>query len=206
MRPIADRYQIGRVIARPFVGSGPFTRTANRRDYSVAPPAPTVLDAATAEGRDVVTVGKISDIFAHSGTGCVLKADGNEALFDALLLGACDLKDGGLLFANFIDFDSVYGHRRDVAGYAAALEAFDSRIPQFEAVLRDGDLAIITADHGCDPTWKGTDHTREQVPILAFGPALAARCIGQRQSFADVGASVAQHLSLPWTGAGQSFL
>jgi phosphopentomutase len=206
-RELVDPLNIGRVIARPFVGASPddFARTANRRDYSVPPPSPTVLDCATAADRDVVTVGKVADIFAHSGTGRVLKADGNAALFDRTMQGIGALADGGLLFANFIDFDTIHGHRRDPAGYAAALEAFDARIPEIEAALRPGDLVVISADHGCDPTWQGTDHTRERVPVLAFGPAVRPGAIGARKTFADVGATVAAHLGLPAMNAGTIF-
>jgi phosphopentomutase len=206
-RRLVDPLRIGRVIARPFVGTSPdtFARTGNRRDYSVPPPGPTVLDRASEAGRDVITVGKIADIFAHSGTGRVLKANGNAALFDQTLEGMKSLADGGLMFANFIDFDTIHGHRRDPAGYAAALEAFDARIPEIESVLRHGDLVVITADHGCDPTWHGTDHTREQVPILAFGPFKPSGSIGCRETFADVAATVSSSLGLAPTSAGTSF-
>ncbi len=206
-RALVDQYNIGRVIARPFVdaAAGHFTRTANRRDYAVPPPQPTLLDAATAAGRDVISVGKIGDIFAHSGTGRLIKASGNSELFEATLAGMAELGDGGLLFANFIDFDSLYGHRRDVAGYAAALEAFDRLLPSLSAQLRDGDLVVITADHGCDPTWSGTDHTREQVPVLAYGPAVCPRSIGRRGTFADVAATAAKHLGLATTETGAPF-
>lgn len=197
-RELVDPLNIGRVIARPFVGDGPadFRRTANRRDYSVPPPSPTLLDRATADGRDVITVGKIGDIFAHSGTGRILEGDGNMALFDRALEGFRSLRDGGLLFANFIDFDSVYGHRRDVAGYAFALEAFDARLPELLSRLAPNDLLVITADHGCDPTWRGTDHTREQVPVLLHGHCIAPGSAGQRATYADIGATVAHHLDL----------
>jgi phosphopentomutase len=206
-RELTQPLNIGRVIARPFVGRSraDFSRTANRRDYAVPPPSPTILDRATAASRDVISVGKIDDIFAHSGTGESLKASGNSALFDRMLEGIANLGDGGILFANFIDFDTVYGHRRAVAGYAAALEAFDARLPQLEALLRPDDLAVITADHGCDPTWRGTDHTREQVPVIAFGPSIRAGTIGRRTTFADVAATVAAHLHLPAPIAGQPF-
>lgn len=206
-RELVDRYNIGRVIARPFVGNSraDFARTANRRDYAVPPPGPTLLDRATEAGRDVTTIGKIADIFAHSGTGRVLKSDGNAALFDRTMEGLSTLQDGGLLFANFIDFDTIYGHRRDVAGYAAALEAFDARVPELEAALRPGDLTIITADHGCDPTWSGSDHTREQIPILAFGVDGRPESIGMRRTFADVAATAARHLELRGNGAGSPF-
>lgn len=206
-RELVDPYRIGRVIARPFVGSSPsaFERTGNRRDYAVPPPAPTVLHNAAVAGRDVISVGKIADIFAHQGTGRIFKAHGNSALFDRTLDGARGLADGGLLFANFVDFDTIYGHRRDVAGYAGALEAFDRRLPELAARLKPGDLVIITADHGCDPTWAGSDHTREQVPVLAFDPGAALQPIGRRSTFADVGATVAAHLRLPATVAGLPF-
>lgn len=197
-RRLVDPLNIGRVIARPFLGTsaGNFKRTARRKDFSVPPPEPTILDFAATAGRDVVTIGKIDDIFAHRGTGRNMRADGNEALFTATLDGLTSLADGGLLFANFIDFDTLYGHRRDVAGYAAALEAFDARLPELLNRLRGDDLMIITADHGCDPTWSGTDHTREQVPVLAWN-APSTSPIDRRAGFADIGATVAKHLGLP---------
>lgn len=206
-RRLVDPFRIGRVIARPFVGSSAmdFRRTAHRHDYAVPPPSPTLLDRATEEGRDVVTIGKIGDIFAHSGTGRVLTGDGNAALFDRTLEGWAELEDGGLLFANFVDFDTSYGHRRDVAGYAAALEAFDARLPELCAALRSEDLVVITADHGCDPTWTGTEHTREHVPILAFGPAIPPTALGVRRTFADIAATVAGHLDLPQPSHGIRF-
>jgi phosphopentomutase len=204
-RELMDPLNLGRVIARPFQGSdGRYVRTHNRRDYSVPPAGPTILDQATQAGRDVVTIGKIGDIFAHRGTGRLLKGNGNDALFDCTLQGFANLADGGLLFANFIDFDSVYGHRRDVPGYAAALEAFDRRLPELISRLKQDDLLIITADHGCDPTWRGTDHTREQVPLLAFGGA-GLRDIGARSCFADVAGTVATHLELPLLSHGIAF-
>ncbi|MBB3998434.1 phosphopentomutase [Aureimonas pseudogalii] len=203
-----DALNIGRVIARPFTGEDAtsFRRTANRRDYSVPPPEATLLDRAVEAGRRVIAIGKIGDIFAHRGVSEVRKGDGNMALFDAMMAALPDANAGDLVFANFVDFDMLYGHRRDVPGYAAALEAFDRRLPELIAALRPGDLAIVTADHGCDPTWKGTDHTRECVPILAFGPGIAARDIGRRSTFADIGASVAAHLDLPPGRHGRSFL
>jgi phosphopentomutase len=206
-RKLVDPLRIGRVIARPFAGSSAkdFVRTENRRDYSVPPPSPTVLDQASGAGRDILTVGKIADIFAHSGTGRVLKAGGNAALFDRTREGVAALADGGLLFANFIDFDTIHGHRRDPAGYAAALEAFDARIPEIEAALCADDLVVVTADHGCDPTWPGTDHTREQVPILAFGPSVRPGPVGRRETFADVAATVAAHLELSPRSCGRIF-
>ena len=207
-RELVDPLNIGRVIARPFTGTarGDFERTSNRRDYSVPPPAPTLLDRATDDGRQVISVGKIGDIFAHQGTGEIRKAAGNEALFDETLEVAADLADGGLAITNFVDFDMLYGHRRDVAGYAAALEAFDRRLPEFLAELKSGDLAILTADHGCDPTWPGTDHTRECVPVLATGPDITPRRIGRRSSFSDVGQTIAQHLGVARLEHGVSWL
>ena len=204
-RGLVEQLNIGRVIARPFIGdaAGNFERTENRRDYATPPPSPTILDRATEQQRDVITVGKIGDIFAYSGTGRILKGHGNAALFDRTLEGTQDLGDGGLLFANFIDFDTLHGHRRNPTSYAAALENFDSRLPELIRTLKADDLLIITADHGCDPTWQGTDHTREQVPVLALG--LGRGSVGQRSTFADVGATVTHHLDLPSTGAGTAF-
>jgi phosphopentomutase len=206
-RKLVDPARIGRVIARPFVGSSraDFVRTGNRRDYSTPPPSPTVLDMASRSGRDVVSVGKIDDIFAHSGTGRVIKANGNAQLFDRTLEALKGLAAGGLVFANLIDFDTLYGHRRDVAGYAAALEEFDRRLPELEQIMGKDDLAIITADHGCDPTWSGTDHTREQVPILAIGGADDGP-IGERATYADIAATVARHLDLAPPRSGTPFL
>jgi phosphopentomutase len=206
-RELTNPLRIGRVIARPFVGTHPssFRRSGNRRDFCVPPPAPTILDLATLAGQHVVTVGKIGDIFAGSGTGRVLKATSNSKLFDRTLEGLAFLGDGGLLVANFVDFDSEYGHRRDVAGYAAALEAFDARLPELLAILRSGDLLVVTADHGCDPTWPGTDHTREMVPFMAVRKGLMGGSIGRRATFADMGASVARHLGLPAPSAGTPF-
>lgn len=205
VRELVDPLMIGRVIARPFVGTSraDFSRTGNRRDFAVKPPSPTILDLATAAGRDVVSVGKIADIFAHSGTGRAVRAAGNSAMFDRTIEALADLDDGGIEFVNFVDFDTEYGHRRDVAGYAAALEAFDARLPELLDALRPHDLLIITADHGCDPTWRGTDHTRELVPVLAVGDAVAPGPVGRRETFADIAASIAAHLDLPKPGAGR---
>jgi phosphopentomutase len=207
-RRLCDPLNIGRVIARPFLGedAANFVRTANRRDYAVPPPEPTLLDRVAASGRRVIGVGKIGDIFAHQGVSEVIKAPSNDLLFTATLAATERLGDGDLLVVNFVDFDTLYGHRRDVAGYAAALEAFDRRLPELEARLRKGDLVIITADHGCDPTATGTDHTREHVPILAFGPDIAAGAIGRRETFADMGETIAAHLGLAPGRHGRSFL
>ncbi|MCA3612074.1 MAG: phosphopentomutase [Methylobacterium sp.] len=208
MRELTRSLAIGRVIARPFVGEkrGAFRRTANRKDWAIEPAEPTILDRLTEAQRKVITIGKIGDIFAHRGTGEEIKAAGNAGLLDAALSAFERLPEGGLVFANLIDFDVEYGHRRDVPGYAAALEAFDRRIPEIMARLGPGDLAIITADHGNDPTWRGTDHTRERVPILAFGPGIGPGSMGVRQSLADIAASLLDHLGLKPGRKGTSFL
>lgn len=206
-RRLVDPLNIGRVIARPFIGEtqASFERTANRRDYAVPPPEPTLLDRLVARGSAVIGIGKIGDIFAHQGISEVRKAAGNAALFDTTLGALDDAKDGDLVFANFVDFDTLYGHRRDIPGYAAALEAFDRRLPEAIARLRDGDLLLLTADHGCDPSWHGTDHTRERVPILGTGPGLRPVNVGLRTSFADIGETVAEHLGLAPGRHGNSF-
>lgn len=196
-RELVDEYHIGRVIARPFVGdTGAFKRTGNRRDYSIPPPEKNLLDYLKAAGREVIAIGKTADIFAHQGPTQTIKADGNMALFDATFEAMKTAPAGSLVFTNFVDFDSSFGHRRDVPGYAAALEAFDARLPAFEAMLKPGDCVVISADHGCDPTFPGSDHTREHVPALAFGPGITSQDIGQRASFADIGQSLAKHLKL----------
>lgn len=207
-RRLIDPYNIGRVIARPFLGetSATFERTANRRDYSVLPPEPTLLDRLTAAGRTVIGVGKISDIFAHQGVAKVLKGAGNDQLVDKTLVAMDEAKDGDLVFTNLIDFDSLYGHRRDVPGYAAALEHFDARLPEIMAKMLPGDLLILTADHGCDPTWRGTDHTREHVPVLGWRPGVAGHAIGGRKTYADIGETVADHLGVALGANGVSFL
>jgi phosphopentomutase len=207
-RELSLPLNIGRVIARPFIGKDAksFTRTGNRKDYSVLPPAPTLLDVLSKAGREVASIGKIGDIFAHSGTGREVKASGNAAIGDACNAEMPRLKDGGLLMANFVDFDMLYGHRRDPSGYARALEAFDAGLPRLMSHLRSGDLMILTADHGCDPTWKGTDHTRECVPVLSYMPGAGAGTIGRRDSFADIGQTIATHLGVSPLAEGKSWL
>ncbi len=207
-RALIDPLNIARVIARPFVGSEPenFQRTGNRRDYSVPPPAPTLLDRLIEDGGEVIAIGKIADIYAHQGIGQSIKADGNERLFDATLQALRGAGDRSLIFTNFVDFDQLYGHRRDVIGYAQALEDFDLRLPELRALLQDGDVVFVTADHGCDPSWTGSDHTREHVPAIAVGPGLRPGSIGRRESFADIGQSIAAHLGLPALPHGKSFL
>ncbi|ODT76043.1 MAG: phosphopentomutase [Pelagibacterium sp. SCN 64-44] len=200
--------RIGRVIARPFVGETPesFKRTGNRRDFAISPPEPTLLDRNQAAGRQVYAVGKISDIYAGSGVTHKIKGTGIAQLFDKTLEAMDMADDRAFIMTNFVDFDSEYGHRRDVPGYAAALEFFDSRLPEIIARMRHDDLLVLTADHGNDPTWPGTDHTREQVPILVFSPALAPGEIGIRSTFADIGESIAAWLGLAPGRHGKSFL
>lgn len=199
---------IGRVIARPFVGenANDFKRTGNRRDFAIAPPEPTLLDRAKAAGRQVYAIGKISDIYAGHGVTHKIKATGNMALFDRTLEAMEMAGNGAFIMVNFVDFDQEYGHRRDVPGYAQALEAFDQRLPELIAALRPDDLVILTADHGNDPTWRGSDHTREQTPILAFSPSLGPGTIGIRPTFADIGESIAHWLGLAPGPHGKSFL
>lgn len=203
-----EPYNIGRVIARPFVGANAseFERTGNRRDYAVEPPAKTVLDKLKAADGEVVSVGKIADIYAHCGITKKVKASGLEDLFNATLDQIKQAGDNSIVFTNFVDFDSHYGHRRDVAGYARALEYFDSRLPELLSLLSDEDLLIITADHGCDPTWQGTDHTREHVPVLVLGGGVKPGFLGKRNSFADMGQSIATYFSLEPMDYGESFL
>lgn len=203
LAPMLHDRRIGRVIARPFTGTpGRYTRTGNRHDYAIEPPGRTLLDWATDAGRTVITIGKIRDIFAGRSTGTVLKGP-DAVLMEHLAKVVGSAPDGALVFANFVEFDSLYGHRRDVSGYARHLEWFDSGLAPILDDLRPDDLMVLTADHGNDPTWPGTDHTRERVPVLAKGPYSGQ---GGLRSFADVGASVAAHLGLNDRGAGESFL
>lgn len=199
---------IGRVIARPFVGetADTFKRTGNRRDFAIAPPEPTLLDRAKDVGRQVYAIGKISDIYAGHGVTHKIKATGNMALFDRTLEAMEMAADGAFIMVNFVDFDQDFGHRRDVPGYAQALEAFDRRLPELIAALRPDDLVVLTADHGNDPTWRGSDHTREQTPIMVFSPALTPGTIGIRPTFADIGESIARWLGLAPGRHGKSFL
>jgi phosphopentomutase len=199
---------VGRVIARPFVGtcSEDFVRTGNRRDLTVPPPAPTVLDKLVSSGGEVISVGKVADIFAHRGVTRKIKATGNAALFDATLEAFTNAPDRSIVFTNFVDFDMLYGHRRDVDGYAGALEYFDSRLPELTARMQSGDVLIICADHGCDPTWQGSDHTREHIPVLVYGQRIASGSLGRRDTFADIGQSLATFFGLAPMDYGTSFL
>ncbi|MDX1269609.1 MAG: phosphopentomutase, partial [Oceanisphaera sp.] len=208
-RELLMPYNIGRVIARPFIGdsAADFARTGNRRDYSIAPPAPTVLQKLVEEKHgDVVSIGKIADIFAHCGITRKIKATGLDALFDATLKALEGAGDQTLIMTNFVDFDSSFGHRRNVAGYAAELEAFDRRLPELLARLLPEDLLIMTADHGCDPTWPGTEHTREHVPVICLGGGLKSGSIGGRDTFADIGQSLAHYFGTSPMDYGTSFL
>ena len=207
-RRLVDPYNVGRVIARPFVGEkkGEFKRTYNRHDYAMPPRADTLLDIAKAHGRDVIGIGKISDIFAGRGITQSIKTEGNDDTFARMLECANTAPDGSITFANFVDFDQSFGHRRDIPGYAKALEDFDAQIPALMAALKPGDLVVFSADHGCDPTMPGSDHTREYIPVIAFGPGIAPGPVGKRDSFADIGQSIAGHLGLPKLAHGTSFL
>jgi len=211
MRELLNPYNLGRVIARPFAGSAAddYRRTDNRRDYSVPPPQPTLLDRLAENNRQLISIGKIADIFAHRGTGDVIKAGNNDAIFEATLKSMDELADGGMVFSNFVDFDSLYGHRRNVGGYAKALEEFDARLPELTTKLKADDRLLITADHGCDPTWPGSDHTREAVPVLVIGGVSESSaedlCIGRRDSFADIGQSVAGFLKIEALQHGTSW-
>jgi phosphopentomutase len=156
-------------------------------------------------GGEVIAIGKVADIYAHKGVTKTVKANGNKELFATFIQESKIAPDHSLTFVNLVDFDMVYGHRRDVIGYAKALEDFDTWLPAFEKVLKPGDMAVITADHGCDPTQAGSDHTREHVPVLAFGPAVKPGPIGKRDTFADIGQSIAKHLGLPALKYGKAF-
>jgi phosphopentomutase len=207
-RELVDSYRIARVIARPFVGDSArgFVRTGNRRDLATPPHGPTLLDVLQAAGGEVICVGKVADIFAHRGVTRTIKAHGNQAVMDQLLQAMGTAPDRSLLFANCVDFDTNFGHRRDVSGYARALEEFDGYVPSLRATMRPGDVTIITADHGCDPTFPGSDHTREYIPVLAFGESVLPGPIGRRSGFADIGQSLAGCLGLEPLGTGTPFL
>lgn len=207
-RELVDPLNLARVIARPFIGTcaADFVRTPNRRDYSVPPPAPTLLDRLQEAGGNVIGVGKIPDIFAGRGISHAVKAHGIDGLFDATLDAFVAAGPRSLVFTNFVDFDQDYGHRRDPAGYARALETFDAMLPELLAQLGAGDLLLLTADHGNDPTWPGSDHTREYIPILAVGPGVRPGPIGCRSTFADIGQSAAHWLGLAPLASGNNFL
>jgi len=205
-RLLRDEHEVGRVIARPFIGEpGTFRRTENRHDYAVAPPRDMLLPLLSGAGLDVVAVGKISSIYDAAGVTRELPGKNNDQSIDETVRALGD-ETRGLIFSNLVDFDMLYGHRRDTEGYARALEHFDSRLPEIESAMRDTDLLILTADHGNDPTYRGTDHTREYAPLLVYGPrARAGVDFGDRASLADIGQTIADNFGLRLK-AGESFL
>jgi phosphopentomutase len=204
---LADEFKVGRVIARPFIGTpGHFQRTANRRDYALKPFKRTVMNELKDAGFDVIAIGKIHDIYDGEGITESIRTTSNMEGVDTLLQ-TMERNFHGISFINLVDFDAKFGHRRDPEGYAKALEEFDRRIPEIIARMKEDDLFIITADHGNDPTHHGTDHTREFVPLLAYSKRFAGGGeLPIRKSFADVGATVAANFRVKWTGAGESFL
>jgi len=207
-RELLDAWNVGRVIARPFVGDGPgrFKRTYHRRDFAMLPPTATVLDALVGVGLPVVGIGKIRDIYAGQGVTEDVHSEGNADGLEKML-EVMARTPRGLVFNNLVDFDMLYGHRRDAPGYYRCLRELDAFLPRLEAALRPGDLAFLTADHGNDPTAPGTDHTREYVPLLAFGPACRpGHDLGTRSTFADVGATLAEAFAVTPPPHGKSFL
>ena len=202
---LSGEHSVGRVIARPFRGeAGAFERTADRRDFSLEPYGETLLDSLSAAEMDVIAVGKISDIFAGRGITEAVRSHGNEGCM-AAALELAERDFSGLCFINLVDFDMKYGHRNDVSGYAAALSRFDEWLPGFMAKLREGDVLIITADHGCDPGDESTDHTREYTPLLVFGKDIKSANLGTRKSFADIAATAAEALGVKADITGESF-
>ena len=201
---LQGEHAVGRVIARPFCGEWPFTRTSGRHDFPLPPPEETVLDRISASGQDVLAVGKIGDIFSMRGvTAHYPTRNNDDGMQTVQRLFAEDFR--GLCFVNLVDFDMLYGHRRDTDGYAAALSALDAFLAELLPRFGADDALLLTGDHGCDPGFSGTDHTREYVPVLLWSPSLSPREIGVRGTFADMGASVAALLGVPWDGAGISF-
>ena len=201
---LVGEHGVGRVIARPFTGEHPYTRTSRRHDYALFPPHATTLDLLKNAGLDTVCVGKISDVFAGQGVTRSVKTSGNtDGMAKTMEVQAADFK--GLAFINLVDFDSIYGHRRDVDGYAAAIAEFDTWLAGFMESMRETDVLMITADHGCDPGYKGTDHTREYTPLLVYGKQIAPVDLGVRKSFADIGASICEMLGVENTLSGDSF-
>lgn len=202
------KYAVGRIIARPFIGAAPnFSRTPNRHDYSVAPFAPTMLDLLRDAGKDVISIGKISDIFAAQGITEAQRTVSNHDGMGKTIALAAARKFEGLCFTNLVEFDSAYGHRRDVAGYTQAVTDFDAQLAALLPQLREDDLLILTADHGCDPAFTGTDHTREYIPLLCYGKSVQAVDLGVRSGYSDIGQTVLEALGTDGsTLAGESFL
>jgi len=208
VRKVLDPLNIGRVIARPFIGDNKdnFARTGNRRDFSVLPPSTTVLEKLTKAGGTVVSVGKIADIFAHQGISKNIKATGVPALIDTTISEMDTVTDNSIIFTNLVNFDQDFGHRRDPVGYAQELEYLDRRLPDIYQHLKDDDILFFIADHGCDPTWPGNDHTREYVPIIAYHNNIGSVNLGERSTFADLGQTIAEMFKLTPMDYGQSFL
>ncbi len=205
-RKICDEYRVGRVIARPFVGvKGNFSRTANRKDYPLLPPGKTALDFLKEKGFPVTGIGKIEDIFAGQGITRALHTKSNLQGME-FLLEELDITREGLIFVNLVDFDMLYGHRNNAEGYAKALEEFDGLLETLLSRLSDTDLLIITADHGCDPTFPGTDHTREYIPLLVFSKHLVPRNLGTRETFADIGVTLLELFGVPHSFPGYSMV
>ncbi len=202
------QYNIGRIIARPFVGDSPknFERTKNRRDYSIKPHGETLLDILKKNGKQVISIGKIYDIFAGKGITRSIKGGYLEENLQETLKILQATREEGLVFINFVDFDSKYGHRRDTKGYAQALQYFDNNLPNILELLHTDDLLVITADHGCDPTWQGSDHTREHIPIIFYQKGKKGRNIGKRKTFSDIGQSIARFFNNIDLKSGDSFL
>lgn len=206
-RELCNPYFVGRVIARPYVGEpGSFSRTENRRDYSFPPTEPTILDRLSGEGLEVVTVGKLDDIFAGRGITRTRHVENNPDAEAAVLEILAGTEEGVFVFANLIDFDMLYGHRRDPQGYAAAVEQADVFLGDLVGGTRPGDLVIVTADHGNDPTFRGTDHTREYVPLLSYRPGVAGESLGVRDGFFDIAQSLASWFAIPPMSRGSSFV
>ncbi len=207
-RGMLDKYNVGRVIARPFVGTSAenFTRTANRRDFSMLPYEPTLLDLTVKSGLSVYAVGKIEDIFAGKGITEAVHTVSNNDGIEKTLEFIRTKTDSGIIFTNLVDFDMLYGHRNDVSGYAQALREFDSRLPEILNALRKDDLLMITADHGCDPTTDSTDHSREYVPIICRHADIKPFDLGIRESYSDLAATAAEYLDIEAPEYGKSFL
>ncbi len=202
---LIGEHGVGRVIARPFAGDYPFTRTSRRHDFSAVPPSETMLDHLKNAGFDTICVGKISDIFTGQGVSESTRTSGNDEGM-AVTLSMAERDFTGLCFVNLVDFDMLYGHRRDVKGYADAVMKFDAWLPSFLGNMRETDLLMITADHGCDPVYAGTDHTRENVPLLLYGKGVRAKNLGVLCSFADIAATIEENFGVPMTPNGNSFL
>lgn len=202
---LQGEHGVGRVIARPFIGKpGAFVRTGNRRDFSLTPPSDTLLDVMQRSGLDVWGVGKIEDIFAHRGLTQSDHAAGNPACIQSLL-AMMRKPMSGLIFVNLVDYDSLYGHRRDVEGYARALEAFDAALPEIVGLMGEDDVLMLTADHGCDPTYMGTDHTREMVPLLCYKRGVTPQALGTRDTYGDIASTILVYFGLENTLCGASF-